>query len=262
MQTQINPFTAALRGGQKQLGVWVSLGSGFGAEVLRGSGFDWALLDMEHSPTEISAILNQLQVFADTKTTAIVRPPWNDSVLVKRLLDIGARGLLFPMVQNPDEARAAVAATRYPPRGIRGVSASTRATGFGRVTDYFQRIEDETTVVLQLESVAALDQATDIAAVDGVTGMFFGPADIGADMGLLGTPMHPDIWARIRPVARALAAKGVPVGTIVTNPDFAADLLANEFTFVAIASDTALLATGADRALAEMRKRLDPGSAS
>jgi len=257
MKTPANPFTHAIAAQRTQLGLWVSLGSNFAAEVVRGSGFDWVLLDMEHSPTELGAILSQMQVFADTGTTAIVRPPWNDAVLVKRLLDAGARGLLFPMIQTPDEARAAVAATRYPPRGIRGVSGSTRANAFGRISDYFERIEEETTVLVQIESASALEQAEEIAAVDGVSGVFVGPADIGADIGLLGQPMHPDIWARIRPVARALHAKGVPVGTIVTNPDFATDLLQNEFTFVAVGSDTHLLANGADQVLSLVRGRLN-----
>ena len=251
-----NPFTAAIRDGRKQLGLWVSLGSNFAAEVVRSSGFDWVLLDMEHSPTELGAVLGQMQVFAGTATTTVVRPPWMDTVLVKRLLDSGAPGLLFPMIQTVEEARAAVAATRYPPRGVRGVSGSTRANAFGRITDYFQRVENETTVIVQIESQAALACAEDIAAVDGVTGVFFGPADIGADMGLLGDPMNPAIWERIRPVARRLAERGVPCGTIVLNPDFALDLLGNEFCFVAVGSDAHLLASGADRVLAQVRAAL------
>jgi len=189
-------------------------------------------------------------------TTAIVRPAWNDPILVKRLLDIGAPGLLFPMIQSVQEAQLAVASTRYPPRGIRGVSGSTRANAFGRMTDYFERIEQQTTVLLQLETQAAIAQATDIAAVDGVSGIFFGPADIAADMGLLGKPMDPAVWEVIRPAARELIDAGVPVGTLVLDAAFAAELLRDGFSFVACGSDSSLLAKGADNLLSSVRQTL------
>lgn len=253
MKHPINAFTQSIAAGRKQIGTWVSLGSNFAAEVIAPAGFDWALVDMEHAPNDLQSVLAQLQVFAGTSTTAIVRPDWNDTVLVKRLLDIGAPGLLFPMVQSVDEARAAVAATRYPPRGVRGVSGMTRANAFGRMSDYFQRVEEETTVIVQVETRAALEQADEIAAVDGVSGVFFGPADIGADLGLLGSPMQPEIWEAIRPVSRRLAAAGHRVGTLVTDQGFAAELLRDEFTFVACATDASLLARAADEAVKNVR---------
>jgi len=257
MNYDVNPFTAALASGKKQIGLWVSLGSNFAAEIVAPAGFDWALIDMEHAPNDVQSVLAQLQVFANSSTTAIVRPDWNDPVMVKRLLDIGAQGLLFPMVQSVEEAKAAIAATRYPPRGIRGVSTSTRANAFGRTTDYFDRVEDEMTVIVQVETQAAIAQAEEIAAVDGVSGVFFGPADIGADMGLLGQPMAPEVWELIRPVSRRLAGKGVAVGTLVSDLDFATELLNAEFTFVACATDAGLLARAADNAVATIRGALD-----
>ena len=186
MKTPENPFNRALKEKQAQLGLWNSLSNNISAELLSHAGFDWALIDMEHSPNDLRSVYSQLQAYASSYTTAIVRPETNDPVLVKRLLDIGAEGLLFPMVQSVEEAEKAVAATRYPPRGIRGVSGSTRGNAYGRRKDYFTRIEDETAVLLQLETRHELSQAEEIAAVDGVSGIFFGPADIGADIGYLG----------------------------------------------------------------------------
>jgi 4-hydroxy-2-oxoheptanedioate aldolase len=253
MKLAPNPFLAALRAGRPQLGIWISLCSPFAAEIVAGAGFDWALIDMEHAPNDMTSVLGQLQVFAGYQTTAIVRPDWNDAVKVKQLLDLGAPGLLFPMVQSVEEARRAVAATRYPPRGIRGVSTLTRANQYNRVTDYFTRIEDETAVLLQVETVAAVRAAEAIGAVDGCSGVFFGPSDIAADMGLLGQAMHDDVWALIMPVAKRLIAAGVPVGTLVLDVAFARRLLAEGFTFVAVGTDAALLARGADNLLGAMR---------
>ena len=256
MNLPANPFARALKSRDKQIGLWISLASNIAAEVTAHAGFDWALIDMEHAPNDYRSVLGQLQVFAGSDTTALVRAEWNDTVAVKKLLDIGAQGLLFPMIQSVEEARRAVAATRYPPKGVRGVSGTTRATRYGRVKDYLGRVEDETAVLLQVETQAALDAAEDIAAVDGVDGIFFGPADIGADMGLLGNPMHPDIWARIRPVAKALMARGMPVGTLVTDPGFAAELMDEGFTFVACGLDTGLLARASDKLLADVKAHM------
>lgn len=256
MKLATNPFTHAIAAGDKQIGLWVSLCSNVSAEVVAPAGYDWALVDMEHSPNDYLSVMGQLQVFAASNTTAIVRPDWNDPVIVKRLLDLGAQGLLFPMIQTVEEAVRAVAATRYPPRGIRGVSGTTRATKFGRVSDYTDRVDQETTVILQVETASAVALSLDIAAVDGVDGIFFGPGDIAADLGLIGQPLHPDVWALIKPAAKALIAKGVPVGTLVMDPTFAAELLNEGFTFVACAMDTALLAKATDAALATVKSNL------
>ncbi len=248
-----NRFEQGLKAGERQLGLWISLCSPFAAETVAPAGFNWALIDMEHTPNDYMTVLGQLQAFSSTKTTTIVRPEWNNPVVVKRLMDLGVQGLLFPMIGSVAEAEQAVAATRYPPKGIRGVSGATRANRFGRVPDYLDRVEAETTVLLQLESAAAIAQAEDIAAVDGVSGIFFGPADIAADIGLLGQPLHPDVWALIKPAAKRLIAKGIPVGTLVTDPDFATDLLNDGFSFVACGIDTVLLARAADTLLAKIK---------
>lgn len=256
MELARNPFTHAIAAGDKQVGLWISLSSPFVAEVTANAGYDWALIDMEHAPNDYFSVLGQLQAFAATDTTAIVRAEWNDTVVIKRLMDLGVPGLLFPMIQTVEEAEKAVAATRYPPLGNRGFSGSSRATKFGRITDYVARVSEETTVILQLESAAAIERAVEIGTVDGVSGVFFGPADIAADIGHVGKPMHPYVWALIKPAAQALIAKGVPVGTLVMDPDFAAQLLNEGFTFVACATDSGLLAKASDAALAAVKNKL------
>ncbi len=252
MKLQKNKFSHALQNQQAQLGLWISLSSPFCAEVVAPAGFDWALVDMEHSPNDYFSVLGQLQAFAATDTTAIVRPEWNNPVVVKRLLDLGAQGLLFPMIQSVTEAEMAVSSTRYPPHGTRGVSGATRATKFGRVTDYVASVECETTILLQLETAHAITEAENIAAVEGVSGIFFGPADIAADIGKVGNPMDPAVWALIKPAAQKLIAKGVPVGTLVLDPAFAAELLDDGFSFVACGTDASLLAKASDSLLASV----------
>lgn len=253
MNVKPNAFLAKLRAGTPQIGIWVGLASPFAAEIIAGAGFDWAMIDMEHSPNDLNSVLSQLQAFAAYPTTAMVRPEWNDPVLVKRLLDIGAPGLLFPMVQSVEEAKKAVSSTRYPPNGIRGVSTSTRANGFGRMPDYFTKAEGELAVLLQVETRAAVNLAVEIGQVQGCDGVFFGPADIGADMGILGQPMHKDVWDFILPAAKRLMAAGIPVGTLVGDSTFARRLLDEGFTYVACGVDAGILSRGADALLKSMK---------
>ena len=251
-----NSFKKAIQSGKPQLGLWISLCSNYAAESVATAGYDWVLLDMEHSPSDMSTILGQLQAVQSTDTVPLVRPYWNDSVLVKRLLDLGAPALLFPMVQSAEEARSAVAATRYPPEGIRGVALTHRGNNFGRTTDYLQKINDENCVIVQIETKAAMACAKEIAEVDGVDGVFFGPADISADFGKLGTTMDPDVWVEIRKAADLVRSAGKPVGTLVTDPAFAIELLNNGFGFVACGTDAGLLARGADQLLATVKAGL------
>jgi len=250
---QSNPFLTAIREGKPQIGLWVSLGDALTTEVVAGAGYDWLLLDMEHGAGELSDVQAQLQVIKGYDSTAIVRPDWNDPVKVKRLMDLGAPGLLFPMVQNAEEADAAVAATRYPPKGIRGFGGTTRATGFGRDNDYTTNVDDNTAVLVQVESLQALENVEAIASVDGVDGVFFGPADIAADMGYLGQAMHDVVWAKILPAAMRLISRKIPVGTLVRDVAFARRLLGAGFTFVACGSDAGLLARAADTLLEDVK---------
>lgn len=252
MKIKPNTFKAALRNKEKQIGCWVSLASPYAAEIVASAGFDWLVVDMEHTPGTESQVLGQLQAIAP-HGTCLVRPPWNDFVTVKRLLDMGAPGLLFPMVQTVEEAEAAVASTRYPPNGIRGFGGTSRATQFGRIKDYADTVEDETTIILQLETKEAMEIGVEIGTVDGVDGVFFGPADIAASLGYLGQPLHPAVWEAIMPVAKKLMDAGVPVGTLVMDLNLAKQLLDDGFTFVACGMDIGVLARGVDAILSEMK---------
>lgn len=257
MKLSTNIFLKAIRTGNKQIGLWVSLSSSFAAEVIAPSGYDWVLIDMEHSPNDYFSVMGQLQVFAATQTVPIVRPEWNNPVVIKRLLDLGAPGILFPMINTVEDAQRAVSATRYPPKGNRGISASTRATKFGRIKDYAQRIESETAVFLQIESKEGLTNALNIADVDGVDGLFFGPGDIAGDIGKVGQPGHAEVWDLITPIAIKLMARGVPLGTLVGDPNGAAELLNSGYKFVACGADTALLAKSSDALLANVKAALE-----
>jgi len=254
---QTNLFLRAIKKREPQAGLWISLCSNYAADVVATAGFDWALLDMEHSPNEIGIVLSQMQALTAGNTSAIARPMWNDPVTVKRLMDVGAQSLLFPMVQSVEEAKLAVSATRYPPEGIRGVSGVQRANHFGRVTDYFDQVHNETCVLIQIETMHALEQVEKIAKVDGVDGVFFGPADLSADMGKLGKVNDVQLWEHIGNAAKVVEAVGKPAGTLVLDAEKAARLFNNGFSFVACGSDLGLLARGADNLIAQVRKGIN-----
>ena len=253
MKLAPNTFKHAIEKGEKQIGIWISLCSNFAAEVTAHSGYDWALIDMEHSSNDYLSVFGQLQAFASSDTTAIVRVEWNNSVAIKRIMDLGPQGILFPMIQSVEEAKQAVAATRYPPKGVRGVAGATRATKFGRIKDYYENVDKETAVLLQLESLEAMSHAEEIADIEGVSGIFFGPADIAADMGKLAQNTDPEVWANIKATAKNLMAKGMPVGTLVFDPNFAIELLNEGFSFVAVGIDASILAKASDNLLAEVK---------
>ena len=248
-----NAFKAGLKAGKPQIGLWNSLCSNFAADALADVGFDWLLMDMEHAPNELGQVLGQMQAVHGQGSTALVRPQWADPVLVKRLLDIGAPGLLFPMIQNAEEAKAAVASCRYPPRGIRGVSLTQRGNRFGRDKDYIAQVENELCILVQAETVEALDRVEEIAGVEGVDGVFFGPADIAASMGLMGQVTARPLWDRIHAAADKVKAMGVPCGTLVGSDEMAKEMLDNGFLFVAVGSDLGLMVRGAEALLARTR---------
>jgi len=241
-----NTFKTALDRGDRQIGLWSSLCSNIAAEIIAYSGFDWILLDSEHSPNEIPDLLSQLQALNGGTATAIVRPAWNDIVLIKRILDIGALCILVPFVQSAEEAARAVAATRYPPRGVRGVTGSGRAARYGRVEDYLQNAHKEICVLVQIETGEALARLEEIAAVDGVDGVFIGPADLAASMGHVGNAQHADVQAAIKDAANRLTAIGKPAGILSFEAQEARTYIEWGYSFVAVGSDLALLAKGAD----------------
>ena len=248
-----NAFKHALEAGKPQIGLWLSLSSNYSAEVCAGSGFDWLLIDTEHSPNEIDMVLGQLQAVAPYPSHPVVRVAWNDAVIVKRTLDVGAQTLLFPFVQNAEEAARAVAATRYPPRGVRGVAGTTRATRFGRVKDYAKRAHEETCVLLQVETQEAVDAIEAIAKVDGVDGIFIGPADYHASLGYPGETANPAVLPKIEGAIRRIRAAGKAPGILTPDEKLARRYLELGALFVAVGADVGLLARGSEALAAKFK---------
>src|SRR5258706_1636780 len=193
MELPVNHFKRAITAGRPQIGLWCTMSSPFPVEVVAKCGFGWLLLDMEHSPTDMSTLHAQLMATAGGTATAIVRPPWNDMVTIKRCLDVGVQTLLIPYVQTAEEAAAAVSYTRFPPEGIRGVAGSTRAAGYGRINDYLNIAHKEICVLVQVETRKSMDNLEAICKIDGIDGVFIGPNDLAADMGHRGNIPHPDV---------------------------------------------------------------------
>ena len=241
-----NTFKAGLAAGKTQIGLWSSLSSNYTVEVIAGAGYDWILLDCEHSPNDLESVLTQLQACQPYPTHAVVRVPWNDMVVIKRFLDIGAQSLLIPYVCSVEEAKAAVAATRYPPAGVRGVAGTTRANRFGRVKDYAKRAHEELCVLVQVETKAAMDQIEAIAAVDGVDGVFIGPADLHASMGYTGQTNNPDVVPMMEEAMRRIRKAGKAAGFLSGVEADAKRMIAAGCNFCAVGADVGILARGAE----------------
>lgn len=234
------------------IGAWICSGSPIAAEIVAGSGLDWTLIDGEHSPIGLESTLALLQAVAPYPITPVVRVPSGDAVLIKQFLDLGAQNLLVPMVNSADEAAAAVAATRYPPRGIRGVgSALARAAQFNRIENYLQRAHEITSLTVQIETDAAVQNARMIAEVDGVDAVFIGPSDLAASMGLLGQQEHPDVVAAVEQTIATVRAAGKPVGVNAFAPATARRYLAAGASFVLVAADVSILARATENLAAD-----------
>ncbi len=241
-----NKFKKALKAGKAQIGLWSSLSSSYTVEVIAGAGFDWILLDTEHSPADLENLLAQLQAAAPYPSHAVVRIPWNDMVIMKRVLDIGAQSLLVPYVSSAAEAKSAVSFTRYPLAGVRGVAGTTRATRFGRVKDYARRAHEEICVLVQVETQAALDNIEAICAVDGVDGVFIGPADLHASMGHAGEIANAKVKPLIDDAIRRIRKAGKAPGILTPNEADAKHWLECGALFVAVGADVGILARGAE----------------
>ena len=253
MDLPSNNFKRALKANKLQVGLWCSLSSHYATELVAGSGFDWILLDTEHSPNDLESVLQQLQATAPYPTHPVVRVPWNDMVTIKRYLDIGAQSLLIPYVQNAEEAKAAVAYTRYPSAGVRGVAGATRATRFGRVKDYAKRAHEEICVLVQVETQAALDNLERIAAVEGVDGVFIGPADLHASLGYTGEIANPKVKPLIDDAIRRIRKAGKAPGILTPNEADAKHWLGCGGLFVAVGADVGILARGAEALAAKFK---------
>ena len=250
-------FRDALAGSTRPLaGMWVCSGSPLIAELCAGAGLDWLLVDAEHSPNGLESILAQLQAMHGYPVQVMVRPPVNDTVLIKQYLDLGVQNLLIPMVNSVADAEAAVAATRYPPQGVRGVgSALARAARWNRVPDYLARASDTVSVTVQIESTAAVQAVEKILAVDGVDAIFLGPSDLAASMGVLGQQEHPDVRAAVEHCLSAAKAAAKPAGVNAFNPATARHYMASGASFVLVGADVALLARGSEALAAEFVPR-------
>lgn len=236
-----NRFRQSLLAREQLIGCWCSLGSPITTEVLGVAGFDWLLLDAEHAPNDVLSLIPQLMALKDSASAPVVRPSWNDAVEIKRLLDAGFHNFLIPFVESVEQARAAVAATRYPPQGIRGVSVSQRSNRYGSVADYFRLVNDNITVVIQIESRAGVAAAAEMAAVEGIDALFVGPSDLAAGYGHLGNPSHPEVQAAIAEVHAAAQAAGKPTGILAPAEADARRYLEMGLRLVAVGSDLGVL---------------------
>jgi len=253
MELPQNRFKRALKAGAPQIGLWSSLSSNYSVEVIAGAGFDWILLDTEHSPADLENLLTQLQAAAPYPAHPVVRVPWNDMVTMKRVLDIGAQSLLVPYVSTAEEAGKAVSYTRYPPGGVRGVAGTTRATRFGRVKDYAKRAHEEICVLVQVETEAALDNIEAICEIDGVDGVFIGPADLHASMGHTGEIANPKVKPLIDQAIRRIRKCGGAPGILTPSEADARHWLECGALFVAVGADVGILARGAEALAAKFK---------
>ena len=253
MDLQANRFKARLKAGESLVGLWSQFGNASATEIVADAGFDWILVDTEHAPLDLASVIDQLRVIGPTSTSAIVRPAWNDPILFKRLLDVGAESLLVPYVQSAEEAQRAVNAVRYPPQGRRGVATTHRANRYGRVGDYYARANDEICVLVQLETPDAVAALEAIAAVDGVDGVFIGPSDLAASMGFIGQNAHPEPRALIVNACRRAKAVGMPIGILAPIEADAHMFREMGFSFVAVGSEIGLLRKATDELRAKFR---------
>jgi 4-hydroxy-2-oxoheptanedioate aldolase len=240
-----NSFKAALQHNETQVGLWLALASSYSAEICAGAGFDWLLIDGEHAPNDVRSILQQLQTLAAYPVRPVVRPPVGEVHLIKQLLDIGADSILVPMVESAEQARHLVSAVRYPPLGIRGVgSALARASRWNGIDGYLQNADREVCLIAQVESAAGLRNLDEIASVDGVDGIFFGPADLAASLGYLGNPTHAEVQHVIGDGITRVSQMGKASGVLSSDEQFARLCLAAGCSFVAVGADTTLLSRG------------------
>ncbi len=249
-----NRLKQALNKRQVQVGCWLSLGSHTAAEICASAGFDWVLIDMEHAPNDVPQVLHLLHAAAAYPGSIMVRTYWNDTVLIKRLLDLGVQSLLMPNVQTVDEAQRAVAAVRYPPRGVRGVSANSRSNRFGRIKDYFKRADDELCLMVQIETRQGLDNLEAIAAVDGIDGLFIGPQDLAADLGHLGNPGHAEARAAMSETLRRIDKSGKVPGILAFVEADAKHWISEGARFVAVTGDAFLLARSTEAVVAAFKR--------
>lgn len=252
MPAPINPFKAAIKNGDTVIGCWLSLGDPLATEIAGTAGFDWLLIDGEHTPYDISKMRMQLMALEASDSHAAVRVPVGETWIIKQVLDAGAQTVLVPMVETAEQARQLVHDVRYPPTGGRGVGYSgARCSRFGAITDYGPTADDQICLLIQVENRAGIANLDDILAVDGIDGVFIGPADLSADMGHMGQLTHPEVQATIKGAIARIEAAGKAPGILTTTPDFTQDALDWGARFVATGLDLLILA----KSLRELAQR-------
>jgi 2-dehydro-3-deoxyglucarate aldolase len=247
-----NSFRQRMLARQRLIGCWASFASNLTTEVLGYAGFDWVLVDGEHAPNDFGTFITQLQALKDSPSAPVVRPQWAEPVMIKRLLDIGFFNFLMPYIETPEQAQAAVAATRYPPHGIRGVGTVHRSIKYGYEPDYFAKVNDNICVAVQIESRKGVGNVEAIAAVDGVDALFIGPSDLSADYGHLGNIAHPEVVAAMERIVAAGKAAGKATGILIGEKD-AQRALDMGMTMVAVGGDVGIF-RAATKALADRFK--------
>ena len=251
----MSSFREMLGTGRPLLGLWQALANPYTAEICARAGYDWLLFDGEHAPNTAQTLLAQLQAVSAFPIAPIARVPSGEPVAIKQYLDLGFATLLVPMVDSVEQARMIVAASRFPPRGIRGVaSATSRASGFGAMADYLAKAHERVMIIAQIESAAALENIDGIASTEGIDALFIGPADLAASLGHLGNPMHEEVQAAIKRAKSAIDRAGKPAGIFALSADDAKQRIADGFAFVSIGTDIGLLARGSATLLASIRE--------
>jgi 2-dehydro-3-deoxyglucarate aldolase/4-hydroxy-2-oxoheptanedioate aldolase len=255
-----NPLKRKLRAGQRTVGGWLQIASPFTAEIMSRAGFDWLMIDLEHGPGDILTLIAQLQAMNGTGVAPLVRAPWNDFVMIKRILDTGVMGVLVPYVNTRAEAEAAVRACRYPPAGIRGIAGSPRAAGYGQnIMDYLQRANDEIFVMVAVETPEAVNHLNSILAVEGLDGIFIGPMDLATSLGYFANPTHAEVQAMIASVESTVIAAKKVLGTVAGSWEQAQDLYERGYQMLTVMADGAALANLAADAVARFRTAYPQG---
>ena len=253
----MNAFRTLLDEGRPLIGLWQALANPYTAEICAGAGFDWLLFDGEHAPNTLQTLLAQLQAISNYPIVPVARVPVGEAAIIKQYLDIGFQTLLMPMVESGAQAERIVAATRFPPLGMRGVaSATSRASGFGVDKSYLATAHERIFTIVQIESQAGLDAIEDIASVPGVDALFIGPADLAGSLGHLGNPGHPDVQQAISKALSRIRSLGKPAGLFAISTDDAQQRIAEGVNFLSVGTDIGLLANGA-RNLRQLFGRAD-----
>lgn len=255
MPAPVNTFKQSLKNQETSFGCWVGMADAYAAEVVATAGFDWLLVDGEHAPNDLRSIMQQVQVISTSASHPIVRIPVGETYMIKQVLDAGAQSLLIPMVESAEQARELVKATRYPPEGIRGVGAAlTRSSQFNAISDYLTTANDQICLIVQIESQAGIDALDDILEVDGVDGVFIGPSDLAADMGMLGNTKSEELQAVINQSIQRIRHSGKAAGVLAMTNETVDHALKSGACFLGVGIDVLLFANAVRRLAANPTK--------